>query len=273
MGPPPTRKSPKVPKRHLAGGRINILFSTKVWSFAEWAKLLRPSLVFLIKEFHWWEAVPSESFHYSCKWHLKVSWTQCCLNMKRCFKFRKSSSSKYQYMYSRHSARKKAASSPYALKLFGFQEKPTDIWSWSLALCRKAYIWWPDVHFAAITGNAATPCLRIYINHEKTLLIARLSQRKCGVTDLPCFSKVKRQTVRWLSLQHAGAPFNPLTSYVPNSSHPTLCSFILHTVIFIAQRPVSQNRPESHFRFMRFIAFQWWQVWQPPSWILYTVGS
>jgi len=35
--------------------------------------------------------------------------------------------------------------------------------------------------------------------------------------------------------------------YVPNSSHPTLCSFILHTVLFIAQRPVSRIRPELHF--------------------------
>ena len=47
---------------------------------------------------------------------------------------------------------------------------------------------------------------------------------------------------------------NPLTSYVPNSSHPTFCSFILHTVVFIAQRPVSRIRPESHFLFKRFIA-------------------
>jgi len=48
---------------------------------------------------------------------------------------------------------------------------------------------------------------------------------------------------------------NPLMSYVLNSSHPTFCSFILHTVIFITQRPMSRIRPELHFLFKHFVAF------------------
>jgi len=51
----------------------------------------------------------------------------------------------------------------------------------------------------------------------------------------------------------SGHMLNPLMSYVPNSSHAKLCSFILHTVIFIAQQPLSRIRPESHFLFKHFI--------------------
>jgi len=61
--------------------------------------------------------------------------------------------------------------------------------------------------------------------------------------------KVKNHCIRLCDLN-----LNPLTSYVLNLSRPKLCSFILHTVIFITQRPLSWIRPKSHFLFKHFIA-------------------